>query len=216
MKFFTVFVALLAAAATTTVVLADDQTNRRLPGKSSKAQGADKGLDNEKSIKLGKSSNVASAAKQAKSQKSHVGISGLGISPAGHSDEIDLVVSNTFSPGCRITTADGSSRPCDTGRIVLTSAEDEPTFTVLSTDEVTGETSGFSLSDGKKFFKVNQKNNRDVDAIDSTDEEFTPPAWACHNDEVAKMTEDKMAKDKNAAQGEIRRLFGHSHDHDHQ
>lgn len=194
-------------AVTTTAILADDQTDRRLPaGGNGNARGVGQGLDNERSIKVDKTANLAGTARQAKNDRKHVGVRGLGISPPGHSDEIDLVVSQTFTASCRVTSADGSSQPCDTGRIVLTSAEDEPTFTVLSTDEVTGETSGFSMSGSKKFYKVNQKKNSNVDATDATDEAFIPPAWACHNDEVAQALTDKDQK---------RRLVGHSHDGHH-
>jgi hypothetical protein len=189
-------------AVTTTAILADDQTDRRLPaGGNGNARGVGQGLDNERSIKVDKSANLAGTARQAKNDRKHVGVRGLGISPPGHSDEINLVVSQTFSAGCRVTTADGSSQPCDTGSIVLTSAEDEPTFTVLSTDEVTGETSGFSISNGKKYFKVNQRKNKDVDATDATENEFTPPAWGCDNESAGHATKDEE---------ERRRLLGHS------
>jgi len=203
-------VALLAVSA-----YADERSNntRRLPaGGNGKAQGVGQGLDNDnkRSISVDKSANLAGTAKQAKNDKKHVGIRGLGISPPGHSDEVDLVVANTFSTDCRVTTSNGLSQSCDTGRVVLTSSADEPTFTVLSTDEATGETRGFSMSGGKKYFKVKQQKNKDVDAEDATDEAFIPPAWGCEN-EIA----GHAAKDKE----ERRRLLGHSHDdhdeHDH-
>ena len=173
--------------------------SRHLGGsKSSKGENRSK-----RSIKMDRSTNIADTARKAKTGKKHVGISGLHISPPGHTDEVDLVVSTVFSAGCRVTASDGSSQPCDTGRIVLTSAEDEPTFTVLSTDEMTGETSGFSMSGGKKFFKVSQQKNLDANATDASDEVFTPPAWACHNEMVGHATKDEE---------ERRRLLGVLHE----
>jgi hypothetical protein len=164
------------------------------------------------SIAIDRTGNIADTARQAKNGKAHVVLSGLGVSPPGHSDEIDLVVASAFSAGCRVTSPDGSSQPCDTGRVVLTSAFEEPTFTVLSTDEKTGETTGYSMSGGKKFFTVKQKKNRDVDVEDATDAVFNPPAWGCDNESAGHAAKDEE---------ERRRLLGHSHshnghDHDHE
>lgn len=157
------------------------------------------------SISIDRSANIAGTAKQAKNDKARVGIRGLGISPPGQSDMVDLDVATTFSPGCLVTSPDGSTGPCGTGRVVLTSAFGESTFTVLSTDEATGDTKGFSMSSGK-YYKVNQKKNRDVDVQDTTDAEFNPPAWTCDNDSAGHAAQDE---------GERRRLLGHSHSHSH-
>ena len=156
------------------------------------------------SIAIDRTGNIADTARQAKNGKAHVVLSGLGISPPGHLDEIDLVVASAFSAGCRVTSPDGSSQPCDTGRVVLTSSFEEPTFTVLSTDEATGETTGYSMAGGKKFFTVKQKKNQNVDVEDATDAEFVQPAWTCDNDSAGLAAQDE---------GERRRLLGHSHSH---
>jgi hypothetical protein len=179
----------------------DDDNRRRLPpGGNGRAQGNGQGRNNDsKSFWIDRYANIAGTARQAKIDKKNVLLSGLGISPPGH-----LVVATPFSAGCRVTGPDGSSQPCDTGRIVLTSSAEEATFTVLSTDEATGKTTGYSMSSGKKFFRVNQEKNRDVDVDEATDEAFVPPAWGCENEIAGHAAEDKEKR---------RRLLGHSHSH---
>ena len=164
------------------------------------------------------SSDLAKIAREAKRDRKRLGIKGLGISPLGLTDEVELSVSNSFSGACRVVNdIDGTSTSCDTGRVILTSAADEPTLTVLSTDDSTGETRGFSTSKGhkgSKYFKVKQKKGGHLETVDDTDEAFVPPKWSCEN-EAAAAAHDSYLHDEKSQRRLVASGSGHSHLHRH-
>lgn len=167
------------------------------------------------------SSNIAAAARTARSTNAAVHISGLVVGT--DTRDYNLIATTSIDPAATYTSADGTKSPVSSGRRqLLVSAEDEAELIILSTDANGDGTRGL-IQHGGRMFGVSQKamGRPTETAVDSG---FEPPPFACSMDALEqpsgggpggngrRLDEKKHGHDNHHGHDHS---HGHGHDHDH-
>ena len=160
--------------------------------------------------------NMADIAAIAKDSFRLVEVEDIGLAAGNSKSSLRLRPMQNFSKDCKITDKKtGRSQPCRNGkRTMLVSQEDETNFSVISTNEETGESRGF-MSGEEGVFAIRQERGKTTSVTRPT-KTFDPPTWSCEYENV----DENRRLLEGATEGRNLRdsynpFHNHDHDHDH-